>query len=262
MEQTLDVAWLDLIFFMLILTFPFLINKKLNLRLEKEMLISVFRMTLQLLLVGVYLEFLFDLNSLMLNIVWLIIMILVGSSAIISGANLPKQHLFLPVLIGLVISSLPLLFILLYFLIQPSPIFHAQYLIPLAGMLLGNSLSGNIVALKSLFTAFNDNKLDYETALSLGAQPAQAAHPFVQSAIKNALAPIIASMTTTGIVTLPGMMTGQILGGIEPITAVKYQLIILVSIFVMLCLSVSTSLYFTIKSVITPSGLIQIKSRE
>lgn len=129
-------------------------------------------------------------------------------------------------------------------------------------MLLGNSLSGNIVALKSLFTAFNDNKLEYETALSLGAQPAKAAHPFVQSAIKNALAPIIASMTTTGIVTLPGMMTGQILGGIEPITAVKYQLIILVSIFVMLCVSVNSSLYFTIKSVITPTGLIQIKSRE
>lgn len=77
MEQTLDVAWLDLIFFMLILIFPFLINKKLNLRLEKEILISVFRMTLQLVLVGLYLEFLFDLNSLMLNIVWLIIMILV-----------------------------------------------------------------------------------------------------------------------------------------------------------------------------------------
>jgi putative ABC transport system permease protein len=215
-------------------------------------------MSCQLILVGLYLQFLFELNSLLLTASWLVLMLLVGASSILSSAKLPKPRLYLPVLAGLVLGLTPLLLLLLLALLQPSPVYSAQYLIPLAGMLLGNSLSGNIIALTRLFTDFNDNKAQYEGALALGATPKQAAVPFVQSALRQSQAPILASMTATGLVTLPGMMTGQILGGTDPMIAIKYQLVILVAIFVMLSISVTATLVLAIRFAINRSGRVLI----
>ncbi len=181
-------------------------------------------MTVQLILVGLYLQYLFLLDSLWINIAWLLIMLLVGASAIISKAKLPKKFLYLPVLLGLSLGMLPLLWLIIVYLLSPTPIYMAQYLIPTAGMLLGNCLSGNIIALQRLFGGFKEREAEYQGALALGATPKQASLSFVQAAIKQSFAPILASMSTTGLVTLPGMMTGQILGGVAPIIAIKYHL--------------------------------------
>ncbi|BAJ00522.1 ABC transporter permease [Shewanella violacea] len=262
MQSTIDVSWPELALFMLVLVIPFSIDRYLKLDLGKEIITAVFRMTAQLILVGLYLQFLFELNSLLLNLLWLTMMLLIGASAIIGSAKLPKRRLYLPIITGLVVGITPLIAILLLALLKPAPLYSAQYMIPMAGMLLGNCLSGNIVALQRLFSAFDEQKDQYEGALALGASPYQASFPFMQSALKQSFAPILASMTTTGLVTLPGMMTGQILGGIDPMVAIKYQLIILVAIFVMLTVSVTLSLILTIKSCIEPSGLIRVVIRK
>jgi len=259
MQSSLDISWWQLAVFMLVLLVPLVVNFRFSLGLTTEMTLAVVRMSLQLVLVGLYLQFLFELNNPILNLIWLVVMLLVGSSAIISSTALPAKYLYLPVLSGLLLGLAPLLLLLLLALLQPVPVYNAQYLIPLAGMLLGNSLSGNIVALQRLFTAFKDKKGEYEGALALGATPAQASLPFVQSAMQQAFAPILASMTTTGLVTLPGMMTGQILGGVDPLTAIKYQLVILVAIFVMLSISVTASLYLGIRTSIASTGLVKAK---
>ncbi|ABV38433.1 putative ABC transport system permease protein [Shewanella sediminis HAW-EB3] len=259
MGSTIDISWGQLALFMSVLFIPLLINRRFELRLGRDISIAVIRMTVQLILVGLYLEFLFELNSPLLNILWLSVMILIGASAIIGGVKLPKRVLYLPVFTGLIIAITPLMLILLALLLKPQPIFSAQYTIPLAGMLLGNSLSGNIVALQRLFSAFEEKRMEYEGVLALGGKPNQAAYPFVQSALKQSLAPILASMTTTGLVTLPGMMTGQILGGSDPMVAIKYQLVILVAIFVMLSVSVTISLVLSVRSSIEPTGFIKIR---
>ncbi|GAA5217355.1 ABC transporter permease [Corallincola platygyrae] len=256
MQQVIAISWLQLAGFSLILLLPLVLNAWLKLGLAKESALAIARMSIQLVLVGLYLEFLFKLNSLWLNLLWLTVMLLVGSEAIISKAKLPYRALFMPVTLGLLIGLSPLLIILLTTLLQPSPTYSAQYLIPLAGMLLGNSLSGNIVALQRLFTGLAERVHEYEGALVLGATPKQASFTFVQSALKQSLAPILASMATTGMVTLPGMMTGQILGGTDPMLAVKYQWVILLAIFVMLWLSVTVSLLLAVKLLITPTGLV------
>ena len=262
MQSTIDISWVQLALFMLILLIPFFINRYLKLALAKEITSAVLRMTIQLILVGLYLQFLFELNSLSLNLIWLSLMLLIGASAIIGSAKLPKRRLYLPVITGLIVGVTPLIAILLLALLKPTPLYNAQYMIPMAGMLLGNCLSGNIVALQRLFSAFEEQKDQYEGALALGVTPYQAAFPFMQSALKQSLAPILASMTTTGLVTLPGMMTGQILGGSDPMVAIKYQLVILVAIFVMLTVSVTLSLILSIRSCIEPSRLIRVVIRK
>ena len=126
-------------------------------------------------------------------------------------------------------------------------------------MLLGNSLTSNIVALQNIYSAFEQRKVEYEGRLALGGTPFQAASPFLAEALKKALAPNLASMTTVGLVSLPGMMTGQILGGVTPMLAIKYQLVILIAIFAMSSISLTITLNLSLKRALGHSGKINIK---
>ncbi|WP_295894242.1 ABC transporter permease [uncultured Vibrio sp.] len=258
MDSIVDISFLQLALFSLTLLVPVFINHHYQLDLGKDIFTGITRMFLQLIAIGVYLEYLFNINSLALNLVWIFIMVVIGSFSIIGKAKLPSRFLFLPVSSGLLLGLSPLLILLCFVFIQPVPAYNAQYLIPLAGMLLGNSLSGNIIALQNLFTAYEDRRSEYEGALSLGASPIYASMPFLREAIQKSFAPILASMATTGLVTLPGMMTGQILGGIAPMTAIKYQLMIMIAIFVMMSISVTLSLRLSLARVINSQGRILI----
>ncbi len=259
MQTALDISWIQLSLFSLVLLVPLYINHRYQLELMKDMVSATIRMAVQLVLVGIYLEFVFQTNNLLLNLLWLGVMVVVGSNTIIAKAKLPAKLLFIPVLTGLLIGLTPLLLILTFFVIQPTPLYSAQYIIPLSGMLLGNSLSGNIVALQNLYDAFEQRKSEYEAAISLGASPQYASIPFVRVAMQKSLAPILASMATTGVVTLPGMMTGQILGGTSPMIAIKYQMIILIAIFVMMSISVTITLQLSLKKTLTKEGRVRVK---
>ncbi|WP_122032649.1 ABC transporter permease [Aliivibrio sp. EL58] len=259
MQESLDISWALMGLFSLTLIIPFTINRIYQLDLAKEIGISVFRMVAQLAFIGLYLEFIFQLNDPLLNTLWIILMIGIGSSSIISKAKLPRKQLLLPVATGLLVGLSPLVILLSSVIIQPTPLYSAQYVIPLAGMLLGNSLSGNIVALQNLFTAFKERESEYHAAIALGASPHYATLPFVRAAMQKAFAPIMASMATTGLVTLPGMMTGQILGGVNPMVAIKYQLLILIAIFVMLTISVTITLQLTLKHNISKEGKVLVR---
>ncbi|NRF14152.1 ABC transporter permease [Vibrio coralliilyticus] len=258
MSSVVDISWPLLALFFCTLTIPVLISRYYRLNIEREALISVARMTVQLLLVGVYLQYLFTINSLLVNVLWLLVMTLIGASSIISKAKLPRKPLMYPVTAGLLVGLLPILILICVVIVQPQPLFNAQYLIPLAGMLLGNSLSGNIVALQNMFTSIDTRRSEYEAALALGASPHFATLPFVRESIKKSLAPTLASMTTSGLVTLPGMMTGQILGGASPLIAIKYQLMIMVAIFVMLSVSISLTLSLSVQSCINKEGRVLV----
>jgi putative ABC transport system permease protein len=194
----------------------------------------------------------------MINLLWLMVMLLIGASSIIGKARLPKRRLMIPVITGLSVGLLPVLATICLLLVQPTPRYNAQYLIPLAGMLLGNSLSGNIVALQNFFSALNQRRLEYEAAIALGASTTLATLPFVREAIQKSLAPTLASMATSGLVTLPGMMTGQILGGASPLIAIKYQVMIMIAIFVMLSISITLCLKLVVLRCIHPYGKVLV----
>lgn len=104
MNSVVDISWAKLAAFSLILLVPFAINARYRLGIAKDASISVVRMTLQLVLIGVYLEYLFQLNSLIINLLWLAIMLVVGASSIAGKARLPKKPLMLPLLTGLYVA--------------------------------------------------------------------------------------------------------------------------------------------------------------
>lgn len=154
----MDITWGQLLLFACALIIPYLINAYFDLQLLRVFNISILRMSAQLFLVGSYLKFLFVLNNAYINIAWLLMMLLVGCSAIVSNTKYTRKKIFWPVLISLCVALFPILSLLLIGILKVEPFYNAQYLIPLAGMLLGNCLSGNIVALQHLFNSFKDKK--------------------------------------------------------------------------------------------------------
>ncbi|MEC8799807.1 MAG: ABC transporter permease, partial [Planctomycetota bacterium] len=102
-----------------------------------------------------------------------------------------------------------------------------QFIIPLLGMVLGNVLNGISVGLTTLTDSFATQKESIESQLALGATSYEAAKPMIQRALRSGMTPMINSMMVVGLVSLPGMMTGQLLSGVEPLEAVKYQIVIM-----------------------------------
>src|SRR5436190_8832690 len=111
--------------------------------------------------------------------------------------------------------------------LRPDPWYDPRYAIPLLGMILGNCMTGIALGLDTLTTSLVSRRASVEAQLMLGATRREAAAPATREALRSALMPTINSMAATGVVSLPGMMTGQILGGVPPAEAVKYQILVM-----------------------------------
>jgi putative ABC transport system permease protein len=153
----------------------------------------------------------------------------------------------LSTLVAVTVSTLLSTFYLVVLVIRPELFYDARYLVPLAGMVLGNCQQGNVIALERFYAALRRNELEYQTFLLLGASRWEAVLPYYRTAVKAAISPTLANMTTMGLVSLPGMMTGQILGGSEPWLAVKYQIAIMVGIFASTTLACAINLRLSMR---------------
>ena len=244
--EALDIPLARFALLYLLLLLPLYFLWRLKLGLGREVLISVVRMSVQLFLVGIYLKYIFAINSLLLNLLWIMVIMVVANLNILKKAGLAVRKLFWPSLAGVAFGTLIVLAVFLFLVVRPTPLYDARYLIPLAGMLLGNCMNGNILSLERFYSGLRKNEATFLSYLLMGATLKEAVHPFMRETIRTSLAPTIATMMTIGIVSLPGMMTGQILGGSFPLVAIKYQIMIMIGIFASLVLSMVTSLYLSL----------------
>ena len=229
--QTLDIALPRMALLYGLCLLPWGLLWLLGLRLSRDIAVSILRMSIQLALVGIYLKMLFDLNHPWLNGLWRLMMLVVADLSILKRAGLKARYFALATFMAIASSILFTTAFLVILVIQPVHFYDARYIVPLAGMILGNCLQGNVIALERFYSALRKNENEYATFLLLGASRWEAVLPYFRDAIKAAINPTIAGMATMGLVSLPGMMTGQILGGSEPWLAVKYQIAIMICIF-------------------------------
>ena len=229
--ETLDIPLPQLALLLGLCLIPWALLRLIGAGLSKDILIAVMRMIVQLALVGIYIKTLFNLNNPWLNGLWILIMLLVADVSILKRAGLKVRYFLLSTFTAVAFSILLSTAYLVMLVIQPPNFYDARYIVPLAGMILGNCMQGNVIALERFYSALRKNQNEYTTYLILGATRWEAVRPYFREAIKAALNPTIAGMATMGLVSLPGMMTGQILGGSEPLLAVKYQIAIMISIF-------------------------------
>ncbi|HCX72734.1 MAG TPA: ABC transporter permease [Candidatus Cloacimonas sp.] len=241
MNETFNIAIPNLIIFVTLLIIPILIFRWLKLPLVKKLLIAAGRMILQLSLVALYLEYIFKLDYLLVNFAWIIVMILAANITILNQSGLRFSKLFWVTFPSYIITTATV--IAAFLIVFPANVIsHSRYLIPLGGMLLGNLLRSNIVGMERFYSSLRERRSEYVQYLSLGATRTEAVMPFLRQAYKASIAPQIGGLATIGLVSLPGMMTGQILGGSSPAVAIKYQIMIMIAIFLTVNLSVLLSL--------------------
>jgi putative ABC transport system permease protein len=130
-------------------------------------------------------------------------------------------------------------------------------MIAIGGMLLGNSLRSNVVGLGDFYKSLQRDEQQYFYRLSLGATKFEALLPFAKQSFLAALNPTIATMATMGIVSLPGMMTGQILGGSVPLVAIKYQIAIMIAVLATSVLSIALSILTTARYSFQKNGMMK-----
>jgi putative ABC transport system permease protein len=197
-------------------------SRRLGLELERAVLTAGFRCAAQLSLLGYILVPIFRLNAPPLSLAWTGLM---ATVAALEAAARPKlryaamrRHVFCAVLAAGFASLFWGLFIVLRVGLE------AQYLIPLMGMLLGNTSSAVAVALTSVTSALSEGAAAVEARLALGASRWEATHAVLRNACHLGLTPVLNGMSIMGLVSIPGMMTGQILGGTPPALAARYQI--------------------------------------
>jgi putative ABC transport system permease protein len=127
----------------------------------------------------------------------------------------------------MMVSSVVVTVFALLTALRPNPWYDPRYAIPLLGMILGNCMTGISLGLDTLTTSLVSRRAAVEAQLMLGATRREAVAPVTRQALRSALIPTINSMSATGVVSLPGTMTGQILSGVPPAEAVKYQILVM-----------------------------------
>ncbi|MDO5651314.1 MAG: iron export ABC transporter permease subunit FetB [Moraxella sp.] len=221
----MTLSLLDVGFASTLLVITIIISTKLQLGLTKTLLIAGVRTIVQLSFVGLILAWVFARESAWQVLTILSIMTVIASFAAKNRIKNPYQGLLTDTVISLSVATFVVTLLAVILVLQVSPWYKPQFIIPILGLILGNSLTAVSLTMNELTHSLHDKRSEIIAYLALSATPFEATHRFVQSAIINGLTPTLNSMTVVGLVSLPGMMTGQILAGADPTQAVRYQIV-------------------------------------
>jgi putative ABC transport system permease protein len=199
----------------------------LKLRLHKDILWATFRTVAQLFLMGYVLRYVFELRH--PAAVLTIYAGMIAFAAWTARQRVKERAIaFLgPTLLSMVLSYVVVTSFVMTLIVRAEPWYLPRYFIPLGGMIVGNGMNAISIALDRLFSGLRTNRHVVEMILALGGTREEASRDIVRDAVRAGMIPILNSMMTVGIVFLPGMMTGQILAGADPVSAIRYQIMIM-----------------------------------
>ena len=219
-QTVMDLSILHLAIAYIFVLVLLVIFKSRGIRREKMILIATTRMTIQLTVMGY---------------------ILMAMKRVRYEMSKELKHLMI---ISMAIGYLVTAVVFILFVLQVDPWFDPQYVIPISGMIIGNAMTGIALGANRLCTNMQDHHEEIENSLMLGATSKDASYEYVNDAFDSAILPTMNNMLTMGIVSLPGMMTGQILSGTFPLTAIKYQIGIMLAILG--CTAITVVLFVTL----------------
>lgn len=206
---------------------------------ERAIVSATLRMTIQLFIAGYLLTWVFDRPNFLTVLVILVVML---TFAVINSIRRINEYVPIPLrkvmAVSLVVGSVSSLVFFLVAIVQNGAWSNPRYVIPIAGMIVGNSMTGVALGASRLIQGMQDRRPMIEAALMLGATPRVSTRKVVQQSFDAAILPTVNTMVGIGIVSLPGMMTGQILAGQDPQVAIRYQIAIMVGIMAAVGLSV------------------------
>ena len=248
--------WRFSLIYLLLLGILF-VMKKCQINQSKLVIIASVRMTLQLVFTGLILTFIFDNPHPIFTLLYLLAMTWFSIHLALGKHTWLNPKFKRVVSLSLAFSGWAVMIFYLVFVVGVS-IFNPQYAIPITGMILGNATSGVTVGLKTLNDNIKSNRARIDTLINMGVSPAKAMLPIVHKSIETATLPTVVSMLSMGIISLPGMMTGQILSGTYPLTAILYQISIIIAISAVTFLGVFASLYLGYRTLYNERNQLEI----
>jgi putative ABC transport system permease protein len=217
--------------------------------LERDIAIAVVRSFVQLTAIGYVIQFIFDEDNLLFVFALLVVMVVFGAFTARSRAR-KVPNAFWPLLIGLALAAAATLGLVLALdIFDP----EARYLVPVGGMVIGNSMTAAAVALDRMGDEVADQSPRIEATLALGATSTEAIRPVMRRALRSGMIPLVDSTKTTGIIFFPGTMVGMLLAGADPVDAVRLQLILLWLLLGSVALSALASLLLAYRNFFTPA---------
>jgi len=191
--------------------------------LEGDIAVAVLRSALQLVAIGYVIQAIFDEDSLALVTGLIVVMVLFGAFTA-RGRARRVPHAFWPLLVALATAAMVTLGLVVALgVFAPEP----RYLVPVGGMVVGNSMTAAAVALNRLGDEMSDRAREIEATLALGATATQAAAPSLRRSLRSGTIALVDSTKTTGLIFFPGTMVGMLLAGADPVDAVRLQLVLL-----------------------------------
>ncbi len=241
-----------------------------RLGLGKDLLIGSVRCVVQLLAMGYVLKYIFNVASVWIVLLLFTIMVIFAVRIIRGNVAETTIPFVMPAFLTMLMVYALISAIVTGLIVGAKPFWHPQYFIPLAGMVVGNSMTALGLSLDRLFSDFKTQRDEIEMMLCLGATSVEASRDIFRKALKAGMIPSINSLAGVGLVFIPGMMTGQILSGEDPMLAIRYQIVVMFMLVASTALTVTIVLYIVRKRcfgagqqlLLRPGSAIQSVNRE
>jgi putative ABC transport system permease protein len=239
----------------LFVVFVGVISIRLSLGITKDLALATVRTYVQLFVLGFVLRWVFGVNSPWLVVGLILLMVLFAARILITRSPDAPPGIFGSAFLAMALTGFIVTFSVTGVIVQVQPWYLPQYVIPLAGMVIGNSMTGIALALERVFADLDAREGELLALTALGATPWEAAHSSVRLALRAGLIPTINSMAAAGLVFIPGMMAGQILAGADPVTATGYQIVVMLMVAAATAMGSVVALLLTYRRRFTRDGV-------
>ena len=226
----IQIGWQGLALATLFVVFVGIVSIRMSLGITKDLAIATARTYAQLIALGFILRWVFHVNSPWLVLAVMVLMVVFAAQIVAKRSPDAPKGIFGSAVVAMALTGFIVTFAVTGVVVQVKPWYLPQYVIPLAGMVLGNSMTGIALAIERVYADFDARADELLALTALGATPWEAAHTIVRGALRAGLIPTINSMAAAGLVFIPGMMAGQILAGADPVVATGYQIVIMLMV--------------------------------
>lgn len=252
----ISLSWFEVAIAATLLAINALVSLKLRLGLAKQIFWSSLRMTIQLAILGLILKQIYDLSAPAPVMILALVMTVVAGISAVQRIEHRYPSIYATAIFSVWASTWVVTSVTILLIVRPQPWYSPHVVIPLVGMVLGNSLTGISLGLDRFLSELRARRGEVETLLTLGATRWESCRELFAGATRTAMIPILNTMAVAGIVSIPGMMTGQLLAGAPPIQAVQYQIMIMFVVAAAIALGVVIALAMTYYRVTTPDHQI------
>ncbi|HAZ62123.1 MAG TPA: iron export ABC transporter permease subunit FetB [Armatimonadetes bacterium] len=252
-----DLSYVDLLISTATLLLPIWLSYRGRLNIHRDLIVGAARCFAQLTLMGYLLKYIFDLNSAPAVLALLGAMVFFAAQTVSGRLRERLTGLLGHSLLSVGITSFLTLAFVTQIVVRVEPWYSPRYLVGLAGMIIGNAMNGSALAAERLISELKLRAQAIEVLLALGATPRQATAEAVRATIRASLIPPVNSLMTVGLVHLPGIMTGQILGGAPPDTATRYQIMIMYTLTFVSAMTAIAMTTLTVSRFFTPRAQLR-----